>query len=252
MKEFFSDQVAIVTGAGKGIGQAIAIAFAKLGARVVISGRSKEPLEETLSVITNCGGEAVMVIGDVADEEIAIETVDAAIKKFGRLDFAVNNAGISPQTGKTADVTPDMWDSVINTNLKGTWLGMKYQIPAMLKNGGGSIVNLASVGALMVFEGYAPYSASKCGVVGLTKVAAVEYAAKGIRINAIAPGSIATPLFQEVIEKSPANKEDFENQTPMKRIANSDEVAAAATWLCSEAASFITGVVLPVDGGMTL
>ena len=129
---------------------------------------------------------------------------------------------------------------------------MKYQIPAMLETGGGAIVNTASVGALMVFEGYAPYSASKCGVIGLTKVAAVEYASKGIRINAVAPGAILTPLFFDVLEKSPAKREDFEKQTPMKRSAKSEEVAAAVTWFCSDAASFITGTVLPVDGGMTL
>ena len=122
--------------------------------------------------------------------------------KFGRLDFALNNAGISPSTGKTADVTFDSWQRVINVNLTGTWLGMKYQIEAMLNNGGGSIVNVASVGALMVFENYGPYAASKSGVIGVTKVASVEYAAKGIRVNAVAPGAILTPLFQDVIEKT--------------------------------------------------
>lgn len=249
----FTDRVVIVTGAGKGIGQATAVAFAALGANVVLSGQSKEPLEQTLALIEKGGGRAVMVIGDVSREEVAKDTVCAALKEFGRLDFAVNNAGVSPWTGNTVDCTLETWQRVINVNLTGTWLGLKYQIPAMLKNGrGGAIVNMTSVAALKVFEGYPPYSASKWGVVSITKVAAKEFAAQGIRVNAIAPGSIETPLFSTVVNSTPTSRADYENQTPMKRIAKSEEVAAAATWLCSDAASYVTGAVVPVDGGMTL
>lgn len=248
----FSDRVAIVTGAGKGIGQASAIALALHGAKLVLNGQSKEPLEQTLAIIEKAGGKAVIITGDVSNESVARESVALAIKEFGRLDFAVNNAGISPWAGNTIECTPDTWQRVINVNLTGTWLGMKYQIPAMLQTGGGSIVNMTSVATLMTFEGYSPYSASKWGVVAITKVAAKEFASKGIRVNAIAPGSIETPLFQTVIATTPSSKEDYEKQTPMKRIAKSEEVAAGVTWLCSDAASYVTGTVLPIDGGMTL
>ena len=180
---------------------------------------------------------ALMVIGDVSNESVAQETVSTALREFGRLDFAVNNAGVSPWTGNTVDCTLESWQRVINVNLTGTWLGMKYQIPAMLKNGrGGAIVNMTSVAALQVFEGYPVYSASKWGVVGITKVAAREFAAHGVRVNAIAPGSIETPLFSTVVNSTPTSRADYEKQTPMGRIAKAEEVAATATWLCSDAA----------------
>jgi len=248
----FAGRVAIVTGAGKGIGQSTAIKFAELGAQLVLNSRSQGPLGETLTVIQQLGGRAVVVVGDVADESVAKETVALALKEFGRLDFAVNNAGISPWVGNTAECTRENWERVININLTGTWLGMKYQIPAMLQSGCGAIVNMASVAALMTFEGYSPYSASKWGVVGITRVAAKEFAARKIRVNAVAPGSIETPLFTNVIQSTPNSREVYEKQTPMKRIAKPEEVAAAAIWLCSDAASYVTGAVLPVDGGMTL
>ena len=248
----FSGKVALITGAGKGIGQATALEFAKLGANVVLNGRSKAPLEETLRQIEKGGGKAIVVVGDVADEAIQKETVNRAISEFGRLDFAINNAGISPWVGTTAEASVEDWNKVIDINLTGTWLGLKYQIPAIIQSGGGSIVNMTSVAALMTFEGYSPYSASKWGIVGITRVAAKEYASKGLRVNAIAPGSIATPLFQDVINSTPNSKEDYLKQVPMNRIAEPGEVASVVSFLCSDAASYITGAVLPVDGGMTL
>jgi NAD(P)-dependent dehydrogenase (short-subunit alcohol dehydrogenase family) len=240
------------TGAGKGIGQACAIAFAKLGAKVVLSGQSEAPLAETLGAIEKFGGRARVIVGDVSSERVAQETVAAAIKEFGRLDFAVNNAGISPLTGNTVECTFETWQRVINVNLTGTWLGMKYQIPAMVQNGGGAIVNMASVAALRAFESYPPYSASKWGVVGLSKVTAKEFASKGVRVNVIGPGAIDTPLFVETINNGAVSRDAYQSQTPMNRIATSEEVAAAATWLCSDGASYVTGVLLPVEGGMTL
>ena len=249
----FAGKVAIVTGAGKGIGRATAIAFAARDARVVLSGQSKEPLMETLGIIKQNGGHGAVLVGDVSTESAAKDAVGLALQEFGRLDFAVNNAGLSPWTGNTVDCTLETWRRVLDVNLTGTWLGMKYQIPTIMKGGrGGAIVNMASVAALQVFEGYPVYSASKWGVVGVTKVAAREFAAQGIRVNAIAPGSIETPLFMDVVNSTPTSRDDYEKQTPMRRIAKPEEVAAAAAWLCSDAASYVTGTVLPVDGGMTL
>jgi len=248
----FTDRVGIVTGAGKGIGQACAIAFAKLGAKVILSGQSEAPLAETLGAIEKVGGRARVVVGDVSSERVAQDTVAAALKEFGRLDFAVNNAGISPLTGNTADCTFEAWQRVISVNLNGTFLGMKYQIPAMIKSGGGAIVNMASVAALRAFDLYGPYTASKWGIVGLTKVTAKEFASKNIRVNALGPGAIETPLFHETLEKGKVSRQAYESQTPMGRTAAPEEVAAAATWLCSGAASYVTGVLLPVEGGMTL
>lgn len=250
--KLFSGKVALITGAGKGIGQATALEFAKLGAHVIINGRSKDPLEETLKQVEQVGVKAIVVVGDVADEAIQQETVDRALTEFGRLDYAVNNAGISPWVGTTAECSLEDWKRVIDINLTGTWLGMKYQIPAIIKSGGGSIINMTSVAALMTFGGYSPYSASKWGIVGITKVAAKEYASKGVRVNAIAPGSIATPLFQDVINSTPNSKEDYQKQVPMNRIAESSEVASVVSFLCSDAASYVTGALIPVDGGMTL
>jgi NAD(P)-dependent dehydrogenase (short-subunit alcohol dehydrogenase family) len=253
MAQEFAGRVVIVTGAGKGIGQATAIAFSRLGAHVVLSGQSKDPLMQTLALVKDGGGMGVVVVGDVATEDAAREAVSVALKEFGRLDFAVNNAGVSPWTGNTVECTLETWQRVIGVNLTGTWLGMKHQIPAILKNDrGGAIVNMTSVAALQVFEGYPVYSASKWGVVGVTKVAAREWASQGVRVNAIAPGSIETPLFSNVVNSTPTSRADYEKQTPMGRIAKAEEVAAAATWLCSDAASYITGAVVPVDGGMTL
>jgi NAD(P)-dependent dehydrogenase (short-subunit alcohol dehydrogenase family) len=248
----FSGRVAIVTGAGKGIGRACALAFARIGAKVVMSGRSREPLEETREQIASLGAESVIYVGDVADQNTAEGTVALALREFGRLDYAVNNAGISPWVGTTAECSIETWQDVISINLTGTWMGMKAQIPALLDQGAGAIVNMSSVAALSTFAGYCPYSASKWGIVGITRVAAREYAGSNVRVNAIAPGAIDTPLFADVVASTPNSREDYQAASPMKRIARPDEVATAAMWLCSEGASYVTGIVVPVEGGSTL
>jgi NAD(P)-dependent dehydrogenase (short-subunit alcohol dehydrogenase family) len=248
----FSERVVIVTGAGKGIGQACALAFARMGATVVISGRSRKPLQDTQERIAELGAKCAIYEGDVADQNTAQGTVALALSEFGRLDFAVNNAGISPWVGTTAECSIEAWQQVISINLTGTWMGMKYQIPALLQRGGGAIVNMSSVAALSTFAGYCPYSASKWGIVGITRVAAREYAGSGIRVNAIAPGAIDTPLFADVVASTPNSREDYEAASPMKRVAQPEEVATAATWLCSDGASYVTGILVPVEGGSTL
>jgi NAD(P)-dependent dehydrogenase (short-subunit alcohol dehydrogenase family) len=248
----FSERVVIVTGAGKGIGQACALAFARMGATVVISGRSRKPLQDTQERIAELGAKCAIYEGDVADQNTAQGTVALALSEFGRLDFAVNNAGISPWVGTTAECSIEAWQQVISINLTGTWMGMKYQIPSLLQRGGGAIVNMSSVAALSTFAGYCPYSASKWGIVGITRVAAREYAGSGIRVNAIAPGAIDTPLFADVVASTPNSREDYEAASPMKRVAQPEEVATAATWLCSDGASYVTGILVPVEGGSTL
>jgi NAD(P)-dependent dehydrogenase (short-subunit alcohol dehydrogenase family) len=247
-----SERVAIVTGAGKGIGQAAAVSFAQQGVAVVMTGRSRAPLEDTQGRVADIGGRSALYVGDVAEEETARATVDLALKEFGRLDYAVNNAGISPWVGKTAECSVDDWHTVIGINLTGTWFGMKYQIPAIVSNGGGAIVNLSSVAALGTFDQYCPYSASKWGVVGITRVAAKEYAGDRLRVNAVAPGAIDTPLMREVLDTTPASREDYERTVPLKRVAEPSEVASVITFLCSDGASYMTGAHVAVDAGMTL
>jgi NAD(P)-dependent dehydrogenase (short-subunit alcohol dehydrogenase family) len=247
-----SGRVAIVTGAGKGIRQATAVSFAREGVAVVLNGRSRAPLDETQGKVAHIGGRSAIYVGDVADEETARATVDLALEEFGRLDFAVNNAGISPWVGKTAECSVADWNTVIGINLTGTWLGMKYQIPAIIANGGGAIVNMSSVAALGTFEGYCPYSATKWAVVGITRVAAKEYAGDGLRVNVVAPGAIDTPLMREVIDTTPSSREDYERAAPLGRIAAPEEVASVVTFLCSDGASYMTGAHIGVDGGLTL
>jgi NAD(P)-dependent dehydrogenase (short-subunit alcohol dehydrogenase family) len=245
-------RVALITGAGKGIGQATALEFARRGVFVVLNGRSRAPLDDTQANISAIGGQSAAYVGDVADEETSKATVELALKEFGRLDYAVNNAGISPWVGKTAECSIEDWHTVIGINLTGTWLGMKYQIPAIIASGGGAIVNMSSVAALSTFDGYCPYSASKWAVVGITRVAAKEYAADGLRVNVVAPGAIDTPLMREVINTTPASREDYERAAPLGRVAAPEEVASVVTFLCSNGASYMTGAHVGVDGGLTL
>ena len=265
MGQLFKDSVALVTGAATGIGRASAIAFAREGAQVVAADVQASETEETVSLIKKAGGEAVFIRADVANAKDVRELIAKTVRAYGRLDVAHNNAGIRGERARIHDSTEEDWDRVIDTNLKGIWLCMKYEIPEMLKAGGGAIVNTASIAGLVGLRKYAPYTASKHGIIGLTKAAALEYARVGIRVNAVCPGLIDTPLVQrplygKIRPTSPLRR-GIRNakkmlgyavlamDQPAGRLGLSEEVAEAVVWLCSEAASFVNGHAMTIDGG---
>lgn len=249
MEPVFKDKVALVTGGSFGIGSATSIAFAKRGAKVVIVDWVKD--DETLNAIKNEGGEAIFIKCDVSKEVDVKKMIEKAVSTYGKIDFAFNNAGIEGEQGITADCTRENWDKVIGVNLTGVWLCMKYEIPQMLKQGKGAIVNTASVAGLVGFQGIPPYVASKHGIVGLTKAAALEYAKEGIRVNAVCPGVIKTPMIDRFTGKDKVVEQQFVDQEPIGRLGEPKEVAKSVLWLCSDAASFVTGTAMPVDGGWT-
>lgn len=250
MDKIFNDKVVIVTGSTFGIGKAAAIAFAERGAKVVLSDWMEDV--ETAAKIKEIGGESIFVQCDVSDEEAVKNLVAQAVKHFGRLDFAFNNAGIEGMPAPATDCSTDNWDKTININLKGVWFCMKYQIPEMLKTGGGSIVNNASIAGLVGFAGMPAYVASKHGVVGLSKNVALDYAKEGIRVNAVCPGVIRTPMIDRFTGNDKEVEKQFAEKKPMGRIGDPEEVAETVMFLCSDAASFITGQALAVDGGWTV
>ncbi len=250
MTSQFQDKVAIVTGAGSGIGRATSVAFAEHGASVVVVDVDIAGSEETVRLIREAGGSATFVHCDVSKPEDVVKMVDATIETYGRLDFACNNAGIGGAQAPTGEYPIESWNKVIGINLTGVWLCMRYQIPAMLKSGGGSIVNMASILGQVGFAGAPAYVAAKHGVVGLTKSAAIEYATQGIRVNAICPGFIYTPLLEHAgMSKGTPMYDMVAGLHPMKRMGTSEEVASAVIWLCEEGASFVTGESILVDGG---
>lgn len=246
----FSGRVALVTGAGAGIGRASARAFAAAGAAVAVIDIDARRGEETVALIRQAGGAARFFACDVADEQQVAGLVRAVTAAYGRLDFAHNNAGISPVTGNTVNCPKDLWDKILAVNLTGVWLGMKHQIPAMIAAGGGAIVNTSSGVGLKAFPNQPAYVASKHGVVGLTKTAALEFATAGIRVNAICPGATLTPMVETKARAGAYTLEGMAAMCPMKRIADPDEIAQVAVWLCSPSASFVNGAILPVDGGI--
>jgi len=253
MKNSFEGKIALVTGGGSGIGRAAALAFAEAGAKVVVSGRREAEGFETIALIKKAGGQGTFIRGDVSNEADVQELVEQTVKTYGRLDAAFNNAGIEGEIGKpTHEQSVADYRSIMDINVLGVLLAMKHEIGAMLKHGGGAIVNNASVGGLVGFPGASVYVASKHAVLGLTKTAALEYAKQGIRVNAISPGGIETPMLNR-FTGGPGT--DFFKQLagmhPIGRLGRPEEMAEGVLWLCSDKASFVTGISLTADGGFT-
>jgi NAD(P)-dependent dehydrogenase (short-subunit alcohol dehydrogenase family) len=242
-------KVAIVTGGGSGIGRATSLAFAREGARVMVADLIVDGGEETVKMIHSAGGGAVFVRTDVSKAQEVKAMVDKAIEAYGQLDCACNNAGITSSGVSVSRCTEESWDRIIAINLKSVFLCMKYELPKMLKSGGGSIVNTSSVMGLVADGGHPAYAASKHGVIGLTKTAAIQYAKAGIRVNAVCPGIIRTPMSEKSFADNPEMKAAAIAMQPMDRFAEPEEVAQAIVWLCTNEASFITGHALPIDGG---
>lgn len=245
-------KVAMVTGAGSGIGRASALAFAKNGAKVVVNDIVAEGAEETVEMIKAAGGEAIFVKADVT-QAIEVEAlINKTVEIYGRLDYAHNNAGIDGEPAPLADCTIENWDRTIGINLRGVFLCMKYEIPQMVKQGSGAIVNTASIAGLIGTASMPAYNASKHGVVGLTRTAALEYAAAGVRINAVCPGATRTALLENIMAVMPELLETLESSHPIGRIAEPEEIANTVVWLCSDEASFVTGHPMVVDGGYSV
>ena len=250
MKEF-EGKVALVTGGGSGIGRATALAFGREGAQVVIGNRNVQRGEETVAMIRKAGGTASFKRTDVLVPAEIEALVDHAVKTYGGLDLAFNNAGIEGATASLVEQTEANYDEVMNINVKGVWLSMKSEIPRMLKRGGGAIVNCASVAGLIGFPNIGIYIASKHAVIGLTKTAALEYSAQGIRVNAVNPAVIDTEMADRLAAGLSMKMDDLSTLHPIGRIGRAEEVADAVLWLCSGKASFVTGHSLIVDGGFT-
>jgi NAD(P)-dependent dehydrogenase (short-subunit alcohol dehydrogenase family) len=248
-------KVAVVTGGAQGIGKASALALAAEGARVMIGDVDDDGARQTLKEIEKAGGEATFLHTDVASSPEVGALIDKAVARFGKLDVLVNNAGVAI-AGSVVEMTEEDWDRVIAINLTGVWRGMKAAIPAMIEAGGGSIINTSSVQALVGFPGWAGYAASKGGINSLTQQAAVEYALQRIRVNAIAPGTIWTPMNERILEGLGGDREEHLRQWadahPLGRIGQPEEVAEAVVFLASDESSFITGVCLRVDGGLVV
>lgn len=252
MNDRFSNKVVLITGSSSGIGRGAALTFAAQGANVVLASRSESANQEILNEIKENGGSAIFVKADMTVTKDIEHMVKRTIDEYGRLDIAVNNAGVegTPDV-KTADYSEQVWDQVIDINLKGVWLSMKYEIPAILKGGGGVIINISSLAGLQGGGAGIGYHASKFGVVGMTKAAAIEYAKENLRVNTVCPAVIETPMAERAFDT-----EEKRNHAigfhPVGRFGTVNEVVSAICWLASEEASFITGVALPVDGGASL
>jgi NAD(P)-dependent dehydrogenase (short-subunit alcohol dehydrogenase family) len=249
MADRMKDKVALVTGASSGIGRATALTFAREGAKVVVADMNVIGGQETVQLVKAAGGDAFFVETDVSQAASVEAMVSKTVETYGRLDYAHNNAGVEGVLSRTAEHTEEDWDPVIRINLKGVWLCMKYEIPQMLQQGAGAIVNTASGAGLIGVKRMSAYVASKHGVVGLTKTAALEYAKAGIRVNAVCPGVIQTPMVARVSGNRPDVLDKMIAAEPIGRSGQPEEIAEAVVWLCSDAASFVTGHAMAVDGG---
>ncbi len=249
MTKLLESKSALITGAGSGIGRATAKIFAREGARLLLADVAEDGGRETLRLVKEMGAEAIFVRTDVAQEAEVDAMVARAVQEFGRLDCAFNNAGIGGAGALTHEYTMEQWSRVIAVNLTGVWLCMRAEIIQMLKQGAGAIVNTSSIMGLTGAIRVPAYTAAKHGVAGLTKAAALEYARHGIRINAVCPAPIYTPMLESTFAKRPDIEARFARSEPMKRLGQPEEVGEAVAWLCSERASYVTGHPMPVDGG---
>ncbi len=247
----FTGQVAFVTGAGSGMGLATAWAFARAGAAVTLADRDEDILTRATRALQDAGHQALGVVCDVADEDQVAAAVGRTVQQFGRLDMAFNNAGIQAPPVDAADESAEIHDRVTAVNLRGVWACMKHELTQMRRQGSGAIVNCSSLGGLVGLPGRASYHATKFGVIGLTTSAALEYAPRGVRINAVCPSTIDTPMVSAMISSGELDPAAAVANQPIGRLGTADEIAAAVLWLCSPGASFVVGVALPVDGGYT-
>jgi NAD(P)-dependent dehydrogenase (short-subunit alcohol dehydrogenase family) len=250
MAGILDGKVALITGAGSGIGQATSRIFAREGAKLVLADVVEEGGNRTLKIVQDLGGNAIFVKCDVAQWSDVEAAVNQAVQTYGRIDCAFNNAGIEGKGGNTHECTQENWDRVMAINLTGVWLCMKAEIVQMLKQGGnGAIVNTSSGAGLAGVRGMPAYVAAKHGVAGLTRAAALEYGKQNIRINAVCPGPIRTPMMGRLLQNRPNAEERFARSGPLKRLGEPEEIGEAVAWLCSDHASYVTGLPMPVDGG---
>ncbi len=249
MRDSLEGKSVLITGGASGIGRATARAFSAVGARLLIADVDIETGEALVDELARNGAEARFVQADVSNGSEVENMVAACISAYDRLDFAFNNAGIEGEQAPTAETPDENWSRVLSINLYGVWLCMKAEIPRMLDGGGGVIVNTSSVAGLVGFENLPAYVASKHGVIGLTKTAALEYADRGIRVNAVCPGVIRTDMVERVTQGDPDTEKAYADMAPMKRMGRPEEIAATVVWLCSSQASFVTGHALVADGG---
>ena len=248
----FAGRVAFITGAGSGIGRATALAFAAHGAAVTVSDNAEKDLHETARLIEQQGGQALAELCDVTRSDDVAAAVAAAVREFGRLDFAFNNAGVEQPVAPLHEIGDEQWDRIIDINLRGVFYGMKHEVPAMLATGGGAIVNTSSGAGVIGIAGQSAYAASKHAVIGLTKAASLDYAAAGIRVNAVCPGIIETPMMDRFSGGTEEGRQRVIGQEPVGRMGRPEEIASAVLWLCSDLGAFTVGHALVVDGGQTV